>query len=37
MTIALLPHMGMIVVSLYLLFIQPFVVEKRRSATCAPS
>lgn len=38
MTIALLPHMGVIVVSLYLLFIvQQFLVEKRRPATRAPS
>jgi membrane protease YdiL (CAAX protease family) len=38
MTIALLPHMGVIVVSLYLLFIvQQFLVEKRRPDTRAPS
>jgi membrane protease YdiL (CAAX protease family) len=38
MTIALLPHMGVIVVSLYLLFVvQQFLVEKRRPTTRAPS
>jgi hypothetical protein len=38
MTTALLPHMAVIVVSLYLLFIaQQFVVEKPRPATRAPS
>jgi membrane protease YdiL (CAAX protease family) len=38
MTIALLPHMVVIVVSLYLLFIvQQFLVERRRPATRAPS
>jgi membrane protease YdiL (CAAX protease family) len=38
MTIALLPHMGVIVVSLYLLFIvQRLLAEKRRPATRAPS
>jgi hypothetical protein len=37
MTMALLPHMGVIVVSLYLLFIvQHFPVGKRRPATRAP-
>jgi membrane protease YdiL (CAAX protease family) len=38
MTTALLPHMAVIIVSLYLLFIvQQVVVEKRRPATFAPS